>query len=339
MWLLSRPDPRTNRLRIRRALRARPAFALLSAASALAAGLAGSPGAAARLPGGARVAGSSSFFVGLNAGGRGSPTPRESRDVRREGTVVRLDTPFDVRRWERAGLRVIADFSGPYDQDGVSGLDHAAYVASVVSFVRRNPRVFAVEVLNEPGGSWFWGPQAESEANRESYAQLLIEVHEALVARFGAARPLELASWDGGLDSSNAWGEAWSRNTAALADVDGVTNHPYGGRGPRAQAILGNRALVAQDEAVSHKPIYITEVGFPTSGPTSDSLRYTQSEQAWATYQFGMWARSTGYVAGVTFYGYRDAKEGGGYGVETHRGARKQAFAALESLARLLGPG
>ena len=131
-------------------------------------------------------------------------------------------------------------------------------------------------------------------------------MHEALVANFGAARPLELASWDGGHDSSNAWGEAWSRNSAALADVDGVTSHPYGGTGNRAQAILGNRHLVEAAHAASHKPIYITEVGFPTKGPTGDSLQYTEVEQAWALYQFATWARNTGYVAGVTFYGYRD---------------------------------
>lgn len=272
------------------------------------------------------------FFFGLNAGYWGRA---ELNDLRRAGTVVRLSDPTKVARWERAGLKVIADEVGPYTRAGVSGLDRRAYVAKVVDFVRRNPHVYAVEVLNEPGGQWFWGPYSESRANRESYARLLIEVHEALVAGFGTARPLELASWDGGHDSSNAWGEAWSKNRAALAAVDGVTNHPYGGTGDRSRAILGDRALVAADEAVSHKPIYITEVGFPTRGPTADSLQYSEAEQASATYRFGVWAKSTGYVAGVTFFAYRDAQEGGGYGVETHRGVKKQAFSALVRLHAL----
>ena len=64
----------------------------------------------------------------------------------------------------------------------------------VVEFVRANPHVYAVEVLNEPGGNWFWGSSSESQGNRESYAQLLIEVHNALVANFGGSRPLQLAS-------------------------------------------------------------------------------------------------------------------------------------------------
>ena len=290
--------------------------------------------AKARAPG-ARAAAkrgvAAGFQLGLNAGYWGA---REARDLRRIATVVRLTNPPRLTRWERVGLRVIADFSGPYTRAGVTGLDHAAYVARVVAFVRQNPNVFAIEVLNEPGGSWFWGPQAESAGNRESYAQLLIEVHRALVASFGARRPLELASWDGGHDSSNAWGEAWSRNPAALADVDAVTNHPYGGRDARALAILGNRRLIEADEAVSHKPIYITEVGFPTGNNNSDSLMYSEAEQAFAIDSFARWASRTGYIAGVTFYGYRDSREGGGYGIETHRGHRKSAYAVLERLRR-----
>lgn len=276
------------------------------------------------------------FFVGINAGYWGSSEPG---DVKHLGTVVRLDTPPKLTPWESVGLKVIADEAGPYSKEGVSGLNHAAYVEKVVNFVKANPRVYAVEVLNEPGGSWFWGPNSESQANRESYARLLIEVHQALVANFGAARPLELASWDGGHDSSNAWGEAWSKNATALADVDGVTNHPYGGTGSRPSAILGNRRLVEAAHAASKKPIYITEIGFPTKGPTGDSLQYTEVEQAWAIFQFALWARSTGYVAGVTFYGYRDGTEGGGYGVETHLGVKKLAFTALQDIKESLPCG
>ncbi len=277
----------------------------------------------------ARRAAAGSFLLGLNAGYWG---PSEPRDLRTVGTIVRLTNPPSLMRWERAGLRVIADFSGPYTRAGVSGLDHAAYVARVLAFVRHNPHVFAIEVLNEPGGEWFWGPEAESAENSESYAQLLVEVHVALARELGARAPLELASWDGGHDSSNAWGEAWSKNATALADVDAVTNHPYGGNGTRAQAILGNRREIEADEKVSHKPIYITEVGFPTGHNNGDSLLYSEAEQAFAIGSFARWARQTGYIAGVTFYGYRDAREGGGYGIETHRGHRKQAFGVLAGL-------
>jgi hypothetical protein len=317
----SRSDSRT-RLRAPRPLR-------LALAGALVALVVAAAPAAARPPG--RPVGARPFLLGVNAGYWGASEPR---DLRRVATVVRLTNPPRLTRWERAGLRVIADFSGPYTHAGVIALDHAAYVEKVVAFVRANPHVYAVEVLNEPGGNWFWGSEAESQQNRDSYAQLLVEVHEALARDFGGRRPLELASWDGGHDSSNAWGEAWSHNATALADVDAVTNHPYGGRGSRAQAILGNRSLIEGDEAVSHKPIYITEVGFPTGNNYSDSLLYSESEQAFAIGSFASWARQTGYIAGVTFYGYRDAHEGGGYGIETHHGRHKPAFAVLASLRR-----
>lgn len=339
---IRRPQPRPRGTVIRGALSAGAAASILAAAM-MVAGVPASAGRIATAPSGsvARAGGAnartaarlaaSRFLLGLSAG---EGSARELSDIRRVATLVRVSKPVTTARWERAGVKVIADEAGPYTRSGVSGLDHQAYVLKVVALVRRNPHLFAVEVLNEPGGDWFWGAQSESSTNRQSYARLLIEVHEALVANFGAARPLELGSWDGGHDSSNAWGEAWSRNAAALADVDGVTNHPYGGTGARAGAILGNRSLVAADERVSHKPIYITEVGFPTAGPTSDSLRYTEAEQASAMYSFGVWAQRTGYVAGVTFFSYHDEQDGGGYGVETHRGVKKQAFAALERLHR-----
>lgn len=267
------------------------------------------------------------FFAGINAGYWGSS---EYNDLTTLHTnVVRLDTPTSIGPWEKVGLKVIADYAGPYSSSGVSGLNHKAYVERVVNFVKGSPHVFAVEVLNEPGGNWFWGGSAESETNRQSYAQLLIEVHNALVSNFGTARPLELASWDGGHDSSNAWGAAWSKNGTALADVDGVTNHPYGGTGSRSSAILGNRGLVEQAESQSHKPIYVTEVGFPTKSQTGDSLAYTEKESAWAIYHFAEWAKGKGYVAGITFYGYRDSANSAGYGLERNDGSHKPGWEAL----------
>lgn len=271
---------------------------------------------------------SSTFFAGLNAGGWGSVEASDLPPLHLG--VVRIDTPSSASPWEALGLKVIDDIHGPYNSGGVSGLNHKEYVERVVAFVKANTHVFAIEVLNEPGGSWFWGSNSESAANRESYAKLLIEVHEALVANFGNSRPLILASWDGGHDSSNAWGEAWSKNTTALADVDGVTNHPYGGTGNRSTAALGNRGLVEGDEAKSHKPIFITEVGFPTKGPTGDSLQYTETEEASAIFNFAAWAKTKGYIVGVTFYNYRDEGEGGGYGIITHSGTKKRAYTALK---------
>jgi hypothetical protein len=275
----------------------------------------------------ASTGGSGAIAVGLDAGFWGTCEPYELRTA---VGYVRLDTPTTIAPWTRAGLKVIADESGPYDSSGVSGLDASAYVKRVVSFVEANPEVWAVEVLNEPGGPWFWGERAESQANRAAYANLIIAVHEALVARFGAKRPLILASYDGGDSSSTAWGQGWAQNKSALADADMLTMHPYGGTEDRAKASLGERANVAAAHAQTGKPIAITEVGFPTEQATSDSMLYSEAEQAKNVAGVVAWASKTGYVKAITIYGFRDGEPGGpGYGLETYAGRRKPAFSAL----------
>lgn len=276
------------------------------------------------------------YAPGLNAGYWGPTEPADLKAAKI--TYVRLDTPTPSgtrgpSNWESSGFKVIADMSGPYSTSGVSAVNTQSYVAADVALVKANPHLYAVETLNEPGGSWFWGSSSESSTNRTAYANLVIAVHNALVENFGAARPKQLCSYDGGHDSSNAWGEAWSQNATALADCDALTLHPYGGTGTRATAALGNRADVEAAETKTHRPIDITEVGFPTKGPTGDSLQYTEAEQASAIVGFNGWAKSKGYIELVTFYGYRDGEVGGGYGVETHEGKRKLAFGALAQAA------
>jgi Glycosyl hydrolase catalytic core len=268
--------------------------------------------------------------VGLNAGYWGSCEPAELRSV---VEYIRLDTPPNISRWSDLGLQVIADESGPYQSDGVAGLDRRAYVAKVLAFVAENPQVWAIEVLNEPGGQWFWGDDAESEANRSAYAQLVIAVHDALLARFGASRPLVLASYDGGQVSSNAWGEAWTQNATALADADMLTVHPYAGTDDRASYVLGDRAKVQAAHAKTGKPIAITEVGFATKGAGGDVPEISEAEQAGAVAGIVAWARTQGYVKAIVIYNYRDTGEGGGYGVQKHDGTRKPAWPALARAA------
>lgn len=272
-----------------------------------------------------------SLLVGLNAGYWGAG---EQTDLKGLGApLVRLDTPGDTTAWETSGLKVIADMAGPYSSSGVSGVNVQAHINRDLALVRKNPRLFAVETLNEPGGNWFWGGSAESAGNREAYGRLVIAVHNALVNNFGANRPLQLCSYDGGHDSSDAWGEGWSKVPGALAACDGLTNHPYGGTGARSSAILGARWLVERTWAQTHKPIYVTEVGFPTIHGTGDSLGYSERESAWAIYNFAAWANTKGYVAGIAFYGYRDSANSAGYGLERNTGTHKPGWVALQQFA------
>jgi exo-beta-1,3-glucanase (GH17 family) len=67
------------------------------------------------------------------------------------------------------------------------------------------------------------------------------------------------------------------------------------------------------------KPVWITEVGWPTavSQPaTGDSLQWTELEQAQNIFNFVTWSAKTGYVAAVTIFGYRDYGTNDWYGVE-----------------------
>jgi Glycosyl hydrolase catalytic core len=268
--------------------------------------------------------------VGLNAGYWGSCEPAELRTV---VEYIRLDTPPNISPWTDAGLKVIADESGPYDSAGVSGLDRQAYVAKILAFVKENPQVWAIEVLNEPGGEWFWGEDAESAANRSAYAKLIVAVHDALVAQFGSRRPLILASYDGGQVSSTAWGEAWTHDATALADADMLTMHPYGGTDDPARSALGDRVNVEVAHAQTGKPIAITEVGFPTKHSDGNALEVSEAEQASSVAGIVEWARSKNYVKAIVIYNYRDAGDGGGYGVQKHDGTRKPAWLALERAA------
>jgi hypothetical protein len=271
------------------------------------------------------------MWVGVDAGGWPSSV---AADVAGAANTVRLDTPSDISGWTAAGLRVDADFSGPYSLLGVSGVNQSQWVARVVSFVRANPEVAAIEVLNEPGGEWFWGPLAESTENEAAYAHLLKAVHEALVANFGSARPLELASYDGGHDYSTSWGEGvWDEatNGGIRVDdyVDGITDHPYAWPPTTAE---GARANVRKTHEKTGLPVYITEVGWNTA-------EVSEAEQAADIYSFISWARSTGYVADVTIFNYRDYSPERFWGIERWEnpagpnGSKKPSYTALHEAA------
>jgi len=292
------------------------------------------------------------MLVGLNAGGWG---PEQYADVKEAVSSVRVSgcsSNGEFAQWAVAGVAVIDDISGasrcgPYNTGGVSAINVASWVAEAVAQVKANPTIAAVEVLNEPGGEWYWGPEAESTANTAAYANLLKAVHEAFVQEFGSARPLILASYDGGHDNGVSWGKkVWNEATNGGIDVnnyvDGVTIHPYGGTGERAASALGDRATVQAAYVQTGKPVYVTEVGWSTATglPLLGALlQWPEEEQAQNIYNFITWARSTGYVAAVMVFNYRDYGSEDFYGIERWGnpagpdGSRKPAYTALREAA------
>ncbi len=299
--------------------------------------------------GSAQSSGSGSAMkVGINEAGWGMAG---ATDVAGSFKIDRFDTSNGepVSEFTSHDVEVIVTIVGPYNTGGVSALDASSWAATALSYfdaqcAGSSTKCPAVEVLNEPGGSWFWGPNASSAANASAYAKLLKTTHTAFAGKYGASAPVILASYDGGSAGSTAWGEAvWAADPSVGSYVDGVTVHPYGGTGNMAQSAVGNRASVTAAHMKSGKPVWITEVGWPTavSKPsTGDSLQWTELAQAQNVYGFVTWASSTGYVSAVTIFGYRDYGTNDWYGVErygqggsTVDGSKKPAWTALTEAA------
>jgi len=271
--------------------------------------------------------------VGLNAGGWG---PSEYADLAGASKFVRLESRFatdtEVGAAASAGVTVASWLVGTGGTIGA--ISPTTYAAEVVALFKRYGKggTFwagrkdlggqAVEVLNEPYGGWFW----TDPNNYAAYTNLLRAVHRALAANFPAAvRPRVLASWDG------KFGLGW-KALGGLAYCDGVTAHPYGGATGSAGGALGNRPSVEEAHAQSGKPVYVTEIGWPTAighPSTGDSQQWSEAQQAANITNFVRWARATNYVAMVDVFGYVDYGANDWYGIERRDRTHKPAFTAL----------
>jgi hypothetical protein len=276
------------------------------------------------------------MIVGLNAGGWG---PSAWADVSGAVKAVRLESRFasdsEVGAAADAGVSVASWLVGTGGTIGA--IDPSAYAAEIVALFKRYGKggTFwqgrtdlggqAVEVLNEPEGNWFW----TDPTNYAAYTRLLKAVHDALIANFPEAiRPRVLASWGG---SGRPFGEGW-KALGGLSWCDGVTVHPYGGANGESGGALGDRHAVEEAHSLSGKPIYITEVGWPTAvgqPSTGDSQQWTEAQQAEIIPSFVRWARATRYVAMVDIFGYVDYGTNTWYGIERRDRTHKPSFAAL----------
>jgi Bacterial Ig domain len=276
------------------------------------------------------------MIVGLDAGNYGSSG---AADVHGAVNTVRYDTERGVsalENFKKAGLRIQMVFPGNYNNDGVCALNPSAWASETLSFYKANTnptQTPVIEALNEPGGTWFWGPNAESSANATCYRELLKKTHDAFHAQYGEAAPKILGTLDGG--NGLSFGKAWYTSDWRTY-VDGFIVHPYGGTGSRSSSALGNRAIVESARAMTGGPIYITEVGWPTAtgqSSTGDSLQWNESEQATNITNFIAWASGTGYVAEVVYFNYHDYGTNDWYGIVRNDGSHKPAYEALRQAA------
>lgn len=280
------------------------------------------------------------MIVGLDAGNYGSSG---AADVRGAVNTVRYETELGVsalENFKKAGLRIQMNFSGPYNSGGVCALNATTWVADALSFYKTNAtptQTPVIEVLNEPGGTWFWGSNAASAASATCYRNLLKKTHEAFHGQYGSSAPKILGTLDG--SGGLAFGKLWVTSDWATY-VDGFIVHPYGGTGTRTSSALGNRARVEEARAFTGGPIYITEVGWPTAtsqSSTSDSLQWPEAEQATNITNFIRWCHDTGYVAEVVYFNYHDFGTKDWYGVVRSDGSHKPSYEALRQAAAAFG--
>jgi hypothetical protein len=278
------------------------------------------------------------MLVGLNAAEIGTA------GAHRVASIVGFDR-VDVNEGQSAsdftslGVKVDLLFSGPYNTSGVSALNQNSWVSNAVNTFQSQCGGLAsncpsIEVLNEPWGSWFWGSSSQSAANEAAYGKLVVATYNAFHARYGAASPEILAAY-----ASDSW---WKGVTAAVPDIDryydAITVHPYGGVSNASASALGNRAQVAAAYNTTGKPVWVTEIGWPTAvgqSATSDSMQWSDTQEAANIYNFIAWARSTGYVSAVIIFNYEDYGSNMWYGVMRADGqAPKPAWTALAEAAQ-----
>lgn len=250
---------------------------------------------------------------------------------------VRVQSSY-VARDSSAATAAGVDYSSVIFGTGgtIGAIDQVSYAAEVKALCEKWPgQIKAVEVLNEPGGSWFWS----DPTNYTAYTALLKATHEALATL--PNRPAILASWDGGSveGAPGKFGPGVKR-AGGYTYCDGVTVHPYGGSDGGAGGALGNRPMIEAAHKETGLPVYITEVGWPTAvgkPPTGDSQQWTEAQQAQNIESLIAWCRTQGYIANLTVFQWADYKGSGSnpayawYGVVKEDGAtRKPSYAVLQ---------
>ena len=269
----------------------------------------------------------------------------------------------------KVNLNISGDCSGSsptgYSSGSVSAINAAGWASCAVAVWKNVCQASTVkcpslEELNEPGGSWFWGTNANTQAAADNYALLIEDTWNAFHNTYGASCdtagtcPLLLASFDGGGEDGDLnWGQKVFANSSGIPVnnyVNGWTDHPYGddsnaqggcgGEGTGLSAAAADNYDISMSNVttthsiVGSKPIYLTEVGWQTgSGECSGQ------QQADNLYGLFQWAKSAGYIGGIFVFNYSDFS-GDAFGMvgntqagnETIQG-QKPAWTAIQQVA------
>lgn len=293
--------------------------------------------------------GDNNMIVGINPGttiGDLSKTPG-IKSIRYEA-----DSNFGtISQWINGGYKVNVafgyDVNDQENSGGVSAININNWTAYATNYYTTNcPKTSEcpmVEVLNEPAGSWFWGNNADSQSNATAYSKLVQATYAAFHHIYGSSAPAILASYDGGYSGDTQWGQKWWSSSVSNS-VDGVVMHPYGGSGGGLQSAQGSRDSITSAHNQTNKPVYVTEVGWPTAvdqSATGDSAQWPEDnssgsgtgDQCDSVYNFMKWTRGTGYVNAVYYFNYQDYDVNAWYGVVDMNGRDKPSLSALGAAA------
>jgi hypothetical protein len=310
--------------------------------------------------------GGSNMVVGLNAGGWGASG---AQDVAAAVNYVRLDqasgatTVSDIGYYTGDNVKADIDYSGDltngsnYDTGGVSAINASNWSSDALSWYESNCNTAEcpmIEVLNEPYGSWFWGSSADDQTNADAYGDLVEATYNAFHTKYGSNGPKILANtFANGCANGNAvgcsdpwWGWLKSHDPTIANYYDGVIMHAYGDTSDPTLSAEGNRNAVTSAYDATGKPVYVTEVGWPTdigsnSSPSSvnetgDSYQWSLTGQCNNIYNFITWTRGTNYVNAVFYFNYADYGTNDFYGIETHTQSHKPSYNALKDAAKNL---
>jgi hypothetical protein len=223
-----------------------------------------------------------------------------------------------------AGMKPISVIFG--EGGTIGNINPSTYSKEVLELVEKYD-LEAVEVLNEPGGSWFWS----DPTNYQGYVNLLKAVYQTVNGKTKI-----LASWDGGrVEPNTIYGREWAR-LGGLNYCDEVTVHPYGGNSGQCGGAFGDRKKIEQAHLESSKPVAITEVGWPTAigqPATGDSQQWTETQQANNITNLYKWCAEKDYITRFVVFNYEDYGTNNFYGIRNNKGIRKLSYSALTSIS------
>ncbi len=204
------------------------------------------------------------------------------------------------------------------------------YVSAVVERYRDRIRVW--QMWNEPNGDAFWHPRPDAR----EYARLL-------AAGYEAAKAVDPDCWVVGCNMSMVDLEyqraLFDEGGWEHCDVVGV--QPYRPPlTPEHSDLLGDMRNIAAlcDRFGGVRPIWITEIGYPTYNGPASSSEWWSAQMLMRTY---LTAWSSGLVQKVFWYDYRDDGTDPGdaecnFGIVRRDWTPKPAYEALKTMATTL---